>query len=208
MRGAIRRRMARHIAQSNLVVPAADRTAGSGRDQSAGRRAIAAHISDGGLCGPWQPAAGRKAAGLSFDDAKSFPGYDEQYGKPLRMLMAMVGLVLLIALSNVVMLLMARNATRQREFSRASGAGRAARRAVSAVAHRERCCWCARAAHWPGCLPAIATQAAGRLGADRVQPRAGQDRAAVHSGHPGLGGTSVWPGAAACCARRPGRNWR
>jgi predicted permease len=59
-------------------------------------------------------------------DAKSFPGYDQQYGKPLRMLMAMVGLVLLIALTNVVMLLMARNAGRQREFSvrQALGAGR------------------------------------------------------------------------------------
>ena len=63
------------------------------------------------------PMAGEKPPVLSFADAKSFPGFDEMYGKPLRMLMAMVGLVLLIALTNVVMLLMARNATRQREFS-------------------------------------------------------------------------------------------
>jgi predicted permease len=63
------------------------------------------------------PLAGEKLPVLSFADAKNFPGYDMQYGKPLRMLMAMVGLVLLIALTNVVMLLMARNATRQREFS-------------------------------------------------------------------------------------------
>ncbi len=72
------------------------------------------------------PEPGEKPPVLSFDAAKSFPGYDEVYGKPLHMLMAMVGLVLLIALTNVVMLLMARNAARQREFSLrlALGAGR------------------------------------------------------------------------------------
>jgi predicted permease len=63
------------------------------------------------------PVAGEKPPLLSFADAKNFPGYDQRYGKPLRLLMAMVGLVLLIALTNVVMLLLARNANRQREFS-------------------------------------------------------------------------------------------
>ncbi len=72
------------------------------------------------------PEAGEKPPVLSFQDAKNFIGYDGDYGKPLKMLMAMVGLVLLIALSNIVMLLMARNTTRQREFSLrlALGAGR------------------------------------------------------------------------------------
>jgi predicted permease len=72
------------------------------------------------------PLPGETAPTLSLQDAKSFPGYDEQYGRPLRMMMTMVGFVLLIALSNVAMLLMARNAARQREFSLrvALGSGR------------------------------------------------------------------------------------
>ena len=73
------------------------------------------------------PTQGEKPPVLSLADAKNFPGYEEEYGNPLRILMAMVGLVLLIALANVVMLLLARNATRQREFSlrQALGAGAA-----------------------------------------------------------------------------------
>ncbi|HEY1902249.1 MAG TPA: ABC transporter permease [Terracidiphilus sp.] len=81
----------------------------------------AAYIGLGG-----KPMPGEKPPVLSLADAKSFPGYDAMFGNPLRILMAMVGLVLLIALANVAMLLMARNAARQREFSvrQALGAGR------------------------------------------------------------------------------------
>ncbi len=81
----------------------------------------AAYVGLGGV-----PMQGEKPPVLSLIDAKSFPGYDQEYGSPLRILMAMVGSVLLIALTNVVMLLMARNASRQREFSirQALGAGR------------------------------------------------------------------------------------
>ena len=75
---------------------------------------------------------GEKPPDLSLADANSFPGYDQMYGNPLRMLMAMVGLVLLIALANVVMLLTARNAARPARVLRAPGAGRGARRTAAA----------------------------------------------------------------------------
>jgi len=72
------------------------------------------HASRTGL---GNPMPGERPLVLSFFDPKNFAGYDQMYGKPLHMLMAMVGLVLLIALTNLIMLLMARNTARQREFS-------------------------------------------------------------------------------------------
>jgi predicted permease len=54
---------------------------------------------------------------LTFTDAKGMEGMRETYEQPLRVLMGMVALVLVIAVGNVAMLLVARNAARQREFS-------------------------------------------------------------------------------------------
>ena len=121
-----------------MVVPAIDRTTRSGRNASAGDRSncnplfrAAAYVGLG------SPTAGEKPPVLSFADAKNFPGYDEEYGNPLRILMAMVGLVLLIALTNVVMLLHGAECDAAAGVFIAAGAGRGARRAAAATADRE-----------------------------------------------------------------------
>jgi predicted permease len=54
---------------------------------------------------------------LTLSDTRGLQGLREDYEQPLRVLMGMVALVLVIACGNVAMLLIARNAARQREFS-------------------------------------------------------------------------------------------
>jgi predicted permease len=63
---------------------------------------------------------------LDFDPAKGLQGYNQQYRDQVHILMGLVMLVLLIACTNVALLLMARNEARQREFSlkMAIGAGK------------------------------------------------------------------------------------
>jgi predicted permease len=54
---------------------------------------------------------------LDFVSARGIAGYNEQYREPVRILMGLVALVLLIACTNVAMMVQARNIVRQREFS-------------------------------------------------------------------------------------------
>jgi predicted permease len=63
---------------------------------------------------------------LDFAPARGIAGYNDNYREPVQILMGLVGLVLLIACTNVAMMVQARNIVRQREFSlrMAIGAGR------------------------------------------------------------------------------------
>lgn len=63
---------------------------------------------------------------LDFAPARGIAGYNENFRTPVEILMALVGLVLLIACTNVVMMVQARNAVRAHEFSLrlAIGAGK------------------------------------------------------------------------------------
>jgi len=63
---------------------------------------------------------------LEFVPARGIAGYNDYYREPVQILMGLVGLVLLIACTNVAMMVQARNIVRQREFSlrMAIGAGR------------------------------------------------------------------------------------
>ncbi len=64
-----------------------------------------------------QPKPGDRSTELHLTAARGVEGVNDNYKEPLTALMTMVGLVLLIACANVAMLLVARNAGREREFS-------------------------------------------------------------------------------------------
>ena len=54
---------------------------------------------------------------LDFAPARGIAGYNEEFREPVQILMGLVALVLLIACTNVAMMIQARNSVRQREFS-------------------------------------------------------------------------------------------
>jgi len=132
-------------------------------------------------------------------------GMRETYEQPLRILMGMVVLVLVIASGNVAMLLVARNAARQREFSlrMALGGGHAHIPATIRGELFAGCHWC----RFGMAVRNLGNRSPRQMVAAGSQPRSEYDSTAFHFGNLGSRGAHFRSGAVPQChasADRPG----
>lgn len=84
-------------------------TPAAAQAELAGTFLSAAQSGIGTIHGQWKPL-------LAFDPARGIEGYSQQYGEQVKVLMGLVLLVLLIAVTNVALMIAARNGARAREF--------------------------------------------------------------------------------------------